>query len=204
MKVLVEFPYTLSKKVYQMMVIENRGGVVFFCKYEMCCKTNWPIVTVSQGPRSPRDSQAKLVPISACSCPFPLSLCARALGVPLPRSSDSRPSTHPLVARVDASATVTMTATTSLPIDIRPLNQTLASANPDDEFDEFPDETVLKTGWLTKKGRHGVSSIIYFRQKTNLPLRIGRNAGLSCGRTDWPTTRMNGYRHATYISLAKG
>jgi len=61
-----------------------------------------------------------------------------------------------------------MTTTMPLPIDIRPLNQTLAPAHSDDVFDELPDETVLKTGWLTKKGRRGVSCPIYSRKETNL------------------------------------
>jgi hypothetical protein len=55
-----------------------------------------------------------------------------------------------------------MTATVSVPIDIRPLHQSLASDRRDDVFDDFPDETVLKTGWLSKKSRHGVKSPYFF------------------------------------------
>jgi len=144
-----------------------------------------------------------------CSCqfkaglfPLALPLPARALRASL--ATEQRfPPAHSSsgVQRTRAPATATMTATTHLPIDIRPLNQTLAPAHPDDVFDELPDETVLKTGWLTKKGRRGVSSPIYCGKETNLLVRIGRNAGSYCGQTDWPTTRTKRYLRATYLTL---
>jgi hypothetical protein len=49
-----------------------------------------------------------------------------------------------------------MTATSAVPIDIVPVGQTNTNAG-DDAFDPLPDETVLKTGWLMKKGRRGVN-----------------------------------------------
>jgi hypothetical protein len=49
-----------------------------------------------------------------------------------------------------------MTATSAVPIDIVPVGQTNNNTG-DDAFDPLPDETVLKTGWLMKKGRRGVN-----------------------------------------------
>jgi hypothetical protein len=45
-----------------------------------------------------------------------------------------------------------MAATTSASVDIVPISE-----HADDVDDPLPDETVLKTGWLSKKGRRGVS-----------------------------------------------
>jgi len=48
-----------------------------------------------------------------------------------------------------------MTATSSsAPVDN--LSSHPARNSHEDPFDPLPDETVLKTGWLLKKGRHGV------------------------------------------------
>ena len=54
-----------------------------------------------------------------------------------------------------------MTATSAIPIDSH--HQHYASRgddSSDEAYDPLPDETVLKTGWLNKKGRSGVSPLI--------------------------------------------
>lgn len=48
-----------------------------------------------------------------------------------------------------------MAATTSASVDIVPISEH-AKTTSDDVDDPLPDETVLKTGWLSKKGRRGV------------------------------------------------
>ena len=49
-----------------------------------------------------------------------------------------------------------MIATSAVPIDSLQAIQSAAHDSSDEELDPLPDETVLKTGWLSKKGRHGV------------------------------------------------
>jgi hypothetical protein len=48
-----------------------------------------------------------------------------------------------------------MAATTSASVDIVPISEHLKTSA-DDVDDPLPDERVLKTGWLSKKGRRGV------------------------------------------------
>jgi hypothetical protein len=50
------------------------------------------------------------------------------------------------------SIVTAMAATASLSIDHVPVPENAAV----NTFDPLPDETVLKTGWLSKKGRRGV------------------------------------------------
>ena len=54
-----------------------------------------------------------------------------------------------------------MTATSSAPIDSLVVNQ-LERDSLEEAYDPLPDETVLKTGWLNKKGRRGVFAIYTF------------------------------------------
>lgn len=55
-----------------------------------------------------------------------------------------------------------MAATTSASVDIVPISEHLKTSA-DDVDDPLPDETVLKTGWLSKKGRRGVHLFINIR-----------------------------------------
>ena len=52
-----------------------------------------------------------------------------------------------------------MTATSAVPIDThQPIHHHTNGGDDssDEAYDPLPDETVLKTGWLNKKGRRGV------------------------------------------------
>ena len=53
-----------------------------------------------------------------------------------------------------------MTATSTVPIDTRYHDISRGDDIADDAYDPLPDETVLKTGWLNKKGRRGVILLI--------------------------------------------
>ena len=55
-----------------------------------------------------------------------------------------------------------MTEISAVPIDIGPAHKTSPNTS-DDAFDPLPDETVLKTGWLMKKGRRGVALNVQWR-----------------------------------------
>lgn len=63
----------------------------------------------------------------------------------------------------------------------------------DEAFDPLPDETVLKTGWLSKKGRRGVRPLAPRAREGDVDCRTGRNDGLYYAQTDLRTTRMRGY-----------
>jgi hypothetical protein len=57
-------------------------------------------------------------------------------------------------------------ATTSASIDnLAAVHESIIHA-PEEAFDPLPDETVLKTGWLYKKGRRGVSPSTVFQGLT--------------------------------------
>lgn len=49
--------------------------------------------------------------------------------------------------------------TSAVPIDSHPIHQHHPTSLDDSTDDPLPDETVLKTGWLMKKGRRGVLTI---------------------------------------------
>lgn len=51
-----------------------------------------------------------------------------------------------------------MTATSAAPIDPHYINR--REDGSDEAYDPLPDESVLQTGWLNKKGRHGVIPLI--------------------------------------------
>jgi hypothetical protein len=53
-----------------------------------------------------------------------------------------------------------MTATSAAPIDSHPPHTSRGDDTSDDAYDPLPDETVLKTGWLNKKGRSGVIPLV--------------------------------------------
>ena len=52
-----------------------------------------------------------------------------------------------------------MTATSAIPIESHH-HANGGDDCSDEAYDPLPDETVLKTGWLNKKGRSGVISLI--------------------------------------------
>jgi hypothetical protein len=52
-----------------------------------------------------------------------------------------------------------MTTTSTVPIDSHPIHQHHPVSLDDSIDDPLPDETILKTGWLMKKGRRGVLTI---------------------------------------------
>jgi hypothetical protein len=53
-----------------------------------------------------------------------------------------------------------MTATSAAPIDSHHPHTSRGDDTSDDAYDPLPDETVLKTGWLNKKGRSGVIPLV--------------------------------------------
>jgi hypothetical protein len=55
-----------------------------------------------------------------------------------------------------------MAATTSASVDIDLITEHVKTSA-DDVDDPLPDETVLKTGWLSKKGRRGVHLFLDIR-----------------------------------------
>lgn len=52
-----------------------------------------------------------------------------------------------------------MTTTSTISIDTSPIHHHQRDSA---EYDPLPDETVLKTGWLLKKGRRGVLILFNF------------------------------------------
>jgi hypothetical protein len=69
----------------------------------------------------------------------------------------------------------------------------------EEAFDPLPDETVLKTGWLSKKGRRGVFvPVIYAVIKG----RTGRDAGLCYAQTGWRIIKTREYHPVIYHVLA--
>ena len=48
-------------------------------------------------------------------------------------------------------------------VESAPRRELGSTSLPEDDFDPLPDERVLKTGWLNKKGRRGVCIPVFLR-----------------------------------------